>query len=576
MTPSRKELIEELFANATELPEAERGAYLDEQCGNDPALRAEVEQLVSHFEKADGKLMAKPAFEFTARLNDSQADPVSVGSYKILHTIGVGGMGVVYEAEQENPHRTVAIKVIRPGLATNSLLSRFRHEAEVLALLQHPGIAHIYEAGVAPAEFGDGTTAQRPFFAMEFIRGKMLTDFADQNNLGTRDRLGLMTRICDAVHHAHQKGVIHRDLKPHNILVDEEAQSKILDFGVARAIDADVQTATMQTDVGQLVGTVAYMSPEQVQGDSSRIDTRSDVYTLGVILYELLSGQLPYAVRACAIPEVARIIREENPTRLSSFNPAFRGDLDTIVQKALEKEKERRYQSAAELALDIGRYLNDEPIIARPQSKFYQIRKFAKRNVGLVAGIAVAFCALAVGMILAVSQAINAHREAARAESETRRAIDALAEAEAITTFLTDMLATANPYNIDKDVRVLDVLETASARVGEEWTDFPLVEARLRQAIGRTYYSLGKINEAEQHLGRAFEIQKKRLGMESDITLVTAKALAIAYSDQSRFDESETLHKEILALQRGLLGNDHPSTLKRIRSSNSILPHQHP
>jgi non-specific serine/threonine protein kinase/serine/threonine-protein kinase len=266
--------------------------------------------------------------------------PASVGGYRIVRLLGEGGMGTVYQAEQSNPSRMVALKVIKPGVSSDQLLRRFDQEAEALGRLQHPGIAQIYHAGTADSGLGP-----QPFFAMEFIQGRPLLDYAGERNLNTRARLELMARICDAVNHAHQRGIIHRDLKPGNILVDESGQPKILDFGVARVSDSDVQ-ATRQTDLGQLIGTLAYMSPEQVLGIPQELDIRSNVYALGVILYELLADKLPYLVNGRALHEVVRAIREEDPGLLSSIDRRFRGDVETIVAKALEKEKSRRYASA--------------------------------------------------------------------------------------------------------------------------------------------------------------------------------------------------------------------------------------
>ena len=298
----------------------------------------------------------------------AQGLPAAVGHYRIRRVLGEGGMGTVYEAEQEHPRRIVALKVIKPGWASAELLRRFEQESLALGRLQHPGIAQIHEAATA-----DSGSGPQPYFAMEFIRGDSLLAYAAAHHLNTRQRLELMVKICDAVHHAHQRGIIHRDLKPGNILVDESGQPKVLDFGVARVTDSDAY-ATRQTDVGQLVGTLAYMSPEQVLADPLELDLRSDVYALGVLLYELLSGHLPYTIGR-QIHEAARAIREDDPAPLSSIDRMYRGDIETIVAKSLEKEKVRRYASAADLASDIGRYLKDEPITARPPSTAYQLQE---------------------------------------------------------------------------------------------------------------------------------------------------------------------------------------------------------
>jgi Flp pilus assembly protein TadD/predicted Ser/Thr protein kinase len=314
--------------------------------------------------------------------------PSAIGHYRIIRLLGQGGMGAVYEAEQESPRRKVALKVIRPGLADPTLLRRFEQEAEALGRLQHPGIAQIYEAGTADSGFG-----AQPYFAMEFIHGKTMNEYVRQQRLSLPQRLELMAKICEAVHHAHERGLIHRDLKPGNIVVDETGQPKILDFGVARVTDSDSQ-ATRQTDLGQIVGTLAYMSPEQVLADPLELDTRSDVYALGVIFYELLAGRRPYDVSGAKVHEAVQTIRDTDPERLSSIQRVYRGDVETITTKALEKDKGRRYRSAGDMAGDIRRYLANEPIIARPPSAGYRLQKFYQRHriavIGTVAAVALA------------------------------------------------------------------------------------------------------------------------------------------------------------------------------------------
>ena len=387
------EAVEALFQQATDLDPTQRGAFLDEQCAGDPDLRTAVEELLRFDAEAESEpdFLPSPVAHVRATLPLSAEPglPAFIGRYRILRRHGEGGMGTVYEAEQDNPRRTVALKVIRAGAATAELLSRFRHEAEILARLQHPGIAQVYEAGIGD----DG----RPFFAMEFISGMPLDEYSRSRGLDPAARLELLAKVCDAVQHAHDKGVIHRDLKPGNILVDESGQPKVLDFGVAHVTAADLLTTAGRTQAGQLLGTLSYMSPEQIAGDPAGLDGRSDVYTLGVILFELLAQRLPYQVDQLPGHEVARVIQEQEPSRLGSIDTHYRGDVEIIVAKALEKVKSRRYASAGDLASDIRRYLRGEAILARPASALYQLRKFARRHRALVAGVSGIFAALLVG-----------------------------------------------------------------------------------------------------------------------------------------------------------------------------------
>src|SRR5262245_36892375 len=324
-------------------------------------------------------------------------------------------MGAVYEAEQDRPRRPVALKVVRPGFASPALPKRLAHEAQILARLHHPGIAQIYEAGVAE----DG----QPFFAMECIRGRPLDEYANRQGLDLAARAGLVARVADAVQHAHDRGVIHRDLKPANILVDEAGQPKVLDFGVARVIDADLLTAAGLTRTGQLLGTPNYMSPEQVTGDPAAIDRRADVYALGVILFELAAHRLPYQLENRPLAEVARLILEQDPPRLGSLDPELRGDVETIVAKALEKDSARRYPSASALAADLRRWLAHEPILARPPSALYHLRKFARRHTGLVGGVAATVVALVLGLVGTILFAVGEARQRGLAEQNARASL---------------------------------------------------------------------------------------------------------------------------------------------------------
>jgi len=481
--------------------------------------------------------------------------PSTIGHYRIIRLLGEGGMGAVYEAEQDQPRRKVALKVIKSAWADRELLRRFELESQTLGCLHHPGIAQIYEAGAAETGFGS-----QPFFAMEIIHGKPLIEYAEAKHLNTRQRLALMIQICEAVEHAHQRGIIHRDLKPGNILVEESGQPKILDFGLARVTDGDMQ-ATRQTDMGQLLGTLAYMSPEQVSADPLALDTRSDVYALGVILYELLAGKLPYEVSR-HVYEVVKTIQQVDPKPLSSANREYRGDIETIVAKALEKDKARRYGSPAEFAADIRRYLEDRPITAKPASTGYQLRKFARRNKVLVAGIGAVFITLVVGIVVSTWQAVRARRAELHAQAET-------ATAQAVVDFLqNDLLAQASANKQagpktkpDPDLKVRTALDRAAERVGDRFEKQPEVEAAIRFTIGQTYTDLGLYPEARKQLEQALDLRRKVLGAENPQTLRTAVKLGQVTDFLGKYAEAEALLSQTLQMERRVLGPEHPDTL---------------
>jgi WD40 repeat protein len=435
--PSR---VEELFLAAIDLPVVERKPFLARACGQDEALRREVESLLDHAHDdtfMDSKVA--PGRGLLTQLGAvalTQDEPLlppdrRIGPYEIRGVLGSGGMGVVYVAQQARPKRTVAIKVMRrvlggvSGVSGQRMLRRFEHEAELLGRLQHPGIAQVFEAGTYSVA---GET--HPYIAMELVKGQPLLAYADRQGLGSRARLELFARICDAVQHAHRHGVIHRDLKPANILVDDTGQPRILDFGVARATDRDFAVTSQHTAVGQLIGTLAYMSPEQVVGDQQQVDTRSDVYALGVVLYELLTGKLPYDLSSRSLPEAARLIRDHEPTRLSTIDRVFRGDVETIVSKALEKERDRRYQSASDLGDDVRRYLTGEPIAARRDSALYILGKQMKRYRALVALGVRSFLVVLALAIFASVQAINARTAAGQERLAKESAQSALHTAQ--------------------------------------------------------------------------------------------------------------------------------------------------
>lgn len=501
-----------------------------------------------------------------------------IAEYEIVEPLGEGGMGVVYRARQVSPDRDVALKLIRGRSLTRDAIKRFEFEAHVLGRLQHPGVAAIYGAGV---HAGD------PFFVMELVDGEPLTRFADRAGLSVKQRLELISRICDAVQHAHTKGVVHRDLKPGNILVTRDGMPKILDFGVARATDSDIQTATIQTEIGQLVGTIPYMSPEQASGDPDSIDTRSDVYALGVIAYELLAGRLPHDLRAKMIHEAVRVIREDDPAPLSSVHRSLRGDVEIIIGKALAKEKERRYQSASDLASDIGRYLHDEPIEARAPSASYQLRKFARRNRPLVAGASAALAALVLGLAGTLWQASRAAERArvavaaeARAVAEADRAAEAeLAarrEAIAATTvadFLASMLDGVGPgVARGRDTELLrEIADNAVARVDSELADQPEVRARMLRTLGVVYHDLADYPRAEELISRAVESAEAAPG---DNRVPVARAmfdLARVIDSVGRYDDALAAYQESRDMYVAAGAGDTPDGLTALSGIGGTL-----
>jgi len=556
MDPKRYEHAAELFQRARALSASEREAFLHRTCGEDAELHAAVRELLRgdalFAEGGSAPTLLAMADEPPAL---SASSPERIGAFRIVRTIGTGGMGRVYAAEQQDPRRTVALKVIRAELATPALVSRFEHEKNLLGRLRHRGIAQIYEAGTADTGFG-----MQPYFAMELIVGRQLLEYAAARDLDPTARLQLIAQVCDAVEHAHQKGVIHRDLKPSNILVDDDGQPKVLDFGVARATDSDMQTVTVQTAAGQIIGTLAYMSPEQASGDSERLDTRSDIYSLGVIAFELLAGRAPFDFSSSNIADAVRVIQERDPAPLGDIRRALRGDAETIVSKALEKEKERRYGSAAAFAADIRRFLAHEPIEARPPSRAYRARKFVRRHRSVTIGLAATILALLFGMLRAQSKQRDAELARDRAEQETRKA-------EAINQFLLlDLFSSAHPELLGPDARVVDFLRGAELRVGSAFRDQPQVEAAVRDTLGQTFKALGMADRGEEHARRAVHLRREELGERHPQTLDALQHLADVLARRDANEEAFPLVERVAAERVEVLGPDHPDTLDSLAS----------
>jgi serine/threonine protein kinase len=492
MNTERFEQIQNIFHEARVLGAVERLGFLDRVCAGDSALRQEVISLLDTDATDDSEFMDKPLFGAGLRAIDGEsALPGSIGRYRIIGPLGEGGMGIVFKAEQPETGSIVALKIIRTGFTSRELLRRFEHEAHVLGRLSHPGIARVLEAGLH-----NDNGSSIPFIAMEFVEGPTLVEYVRREEPGMHEILELIAMICDAVQHAHQKGVIHRDLKPGNILVEKSGnavQPKILDFGIARVTEADTLEVTRQTHTGQLIGTIRYMSPEQAAGDPAAIDTRSDVYALGVILYELLARRPPYSVDHRLIHEAVRVIREDEAEPLSAVNRAYRGDLTTILGKALEKDKTRRYQSASEFAADIRRHLSDIPISAHPPSAVYLFRKFARRNRGVVIG-AIAVIVLLVSGIIATSwQAAAASRARASETIERERAEHRFNEVRDLARWLIfdfddriNRLAGSTPAREQLVNQALRYLSSVSEDVEPD-------DLQMQRELGNAYFKLGHV-----------------------------------------------------------------------------------
>jgi eukaryotic-like serine/threonine-protein kinase len=495
-----------------------------------------------------------------------QAERV-IGPYHLVRRIGEGGMGEVWLAEQKDPvRRRVALKLIRGGLSTRETMARFDSERQALALMEHPAIAKVFDAGATPQG--------APYFVMEYVAGVAITDYCDNHRLNTLERLELFTQVCEGVQHAHQKAIIHRDLKPSNILVTEvdgQAAPKIIDFGVAKALTQKLTGDTMFTRTGGLVGTPGYISPEQAASSGEDIDTRTDVYSLGVIFYQLLAGAPPIDLREVALEEFLRKLREDQPpgpsTKISTHDREtstdvankrqteplalarqLRGDLDSIALKALEKERSRRYASASEFAADIRRYLNHEPVLAVPPSLAYRSRKFARRHRAALATALAFALVLIVASIVSIRQSVRANREAAA----SRR----------VTDFMTKMFKVSDPGEArGNSITAREILDKASKEIDTGLSNDPQLQAQMMNVMGTVYENLGLYSQAEPLLRRALETRRHTLGDRNKDTLQSMYDLAELLTWKGRPAEAEKLCRESLEGRKAVLGAEHRDTL---------------
>ena len=541
---------------ALELSSAERGVFLDEHCAGDPELRKRVELLIGHDESNDS-FLEKPAATPPPTLVESDP-PTSIGRYRIEGVLGVGGYGRVYAAVQDTPKRRVAIKTLRTSALSAAAHARFATEIELLGRLDHPGICRIFDAGTAEAVFADGHTETTLFYAMELIAGLPVTQYAQSHDIDLEGRVTLIAHIAEAVQHAHQRGIIHRDLKPANILVQPPAQGtrasqstdqqllcgrpSILDFGIARLVERGEHESGMETLPGTVLGTMAYMSPEQFVG-SEAVDVRSDVWALGVIAWELVIDALPFDVERSSLAAAARIVTSEEPKPLRWCGRRVDRDLETILRHALSKEPKRRYQSAAEFAADLRRFLANEAITARPATVTYQLKMFARRHRGLVAGMVFGIVALITGTIVSIVLWLDARRA-------RDAAILARDSAQEISRFLReDLLEQANPDQAQgKELTVRELVDRAAARIEGRFGDKPLVEAELRITISRTYSGLGDVKKAELHARKALELAQ--LDRDVHVHLAALGALGEALHNAKGGSEALDIRRRALAIAR--------------------------
>lgn len=514
------------------------------------------------------------------------AEGSTIGPYQLVRMLGEGGMGVVYHAQQLHPiRRDVALKVIKPGMDSKQVIARFESERQALALMDHPNIAHVFDAGT--------TSGGLPYFAMELVDGIPMTRYCDDKRLTVRERVEIFIPVCQAIQHAHQKGIIHRDIKPSNVLItrqENQAAPKVIDFGLAKALGGHITGATVMTSLGTVLGTLDYMSPEQADLGRHDTDTRSDIYSLGAVLYELLTGATPLEherLARASFVEALHCIREEEPAppsrrlRQSSerkdtaapreHRPAappkrLDRELDWIVMKALEKDRSRRYETANGLARDLQRYLEGEPVEAAPRSAAYRLGKVVRKNRAWLAAAAAFAAVLVAGAAVSAWMAVKA----GRAEQSARQSAE---EARAVSDFLqNDLLAQASPWKQagpaakpDPDLTVRAALDRAANRIQGRFARQPLVEAAIRDTLCDTYVNLGLYREAQPHGERSLELRRAVLGNEHPDTLRSMTSLATLHERRGGYAEAESLYRRVLAVQRRVLGADQPATIRSMQ-----------
>jgi len=583
----RWEVARDVFWRAIDLPSAERLEFLAARCVHDDQLREVVDELLEAEAAAGTFLDAQPEMTLAASTSSDVEAFVgeTIGPYKLLRVLGKGGMGVVFEAEQTSPlHRRVAVKVIRRGMDTEDVVARFETERQALALMEHVNIARVFDAGV--------TAEGRLYFAMEYVSGASLTEHCDRNELTIRTRLELFLQICDGVQHAHQKAILHRDLKPTNVLVsiqDGRAVPKIIDFGVAKATARRLTERSKDTALGVLIGTPAYMSPEQLEMVPD-IDTRADVYSLGVMLHELLSGASPFdlepreeglsgmlrAIRQREAPPMSTTLGKLPPeladaaakyrrTDVKTLRARLRGDLDWIGARALERDRTQRYGSPRELAEEIRRHLSNQPVLASPPSMSYRARKFAQRHR---VGVSVVATGVFVFLAFTIAMAIQTQRVA----YERDRASELAETSDRVTDFLVGLFGVSDPGEArGNSVTAREILDRGTASIDAELDEQPRIRARMLQTMGEVYLGLGLYDEAEHLLKRALEIHRVTGDWDRINTLQLVNELGELYFATGNLSAAEPYLVEALEYRSDLLGDRHRDTLESVSNVGNLL-----
>jgi eukaryotic-like serine/threonine-protein kinase len=550
MTPEQYRRIGELFDAALDTPAAARSAFLEKACNGDSQLRREVQRMLEKHLDESG-LFLSPGGTY-ALAEEREILPVSIGPYLIRKQLGEGGMGTVYLAEQTEPiSREVALKVIRPGMGSKSVIARFASERQTLAMMDHPYIAQVFDVGT--------TSLGLPYFAMELVDGVPITFYCERKQLGIRGRIDLFVEVCEAIQYAHQKGIIHRDIKPSNVLVreiDGKPIPKVIDFGLAKALDATTDSGPA-TVMGTIIGTLQYMSPEQAEPGRKDIDTRSDVYALGVLLYELLTSKTPLNVSDFPNDGYLSLLKRINevdakpPSTLGGGpfqSKILFGDLDAITLKALARDRSRRYASPSELAADIKRYLNDEPVVARPAGRIYHARKYVRRH-----WLGVSFAAI-VGLLL-VATFVGQSIQLRRIKRERDRA-------DRVTGFMTSMFKVSNPSESrGNDIRAREILDKASQDIDTGLADDPQLRAQLLHTMSTVYDGLGLYAKADSLARRAVDIQRTYLGMNNLETIQSVTLLATVLGHETNYKEAEKWSRQALQAGRQTLGSNHRDTV---------------